>query len=140
MESECVGFSDADWAGDVNDRKSTSGYLFQLCVGAISWRSKKQPCVALTTAVQEAMCLKHLLVDFKVDTQTPMRVYEDNQAAINMTKNPTSHGRAKHVDIKYHFVRDHVNRKSVSLLAEALFLVFTDGRKETSAMDRKWLC
>lgn len=86
VESDCVGFSDADWAGDVNDRKSTSGYLFQLCGGAISWRSKKQPYFALSTstaeaeymalssAVQEALWLKHLLVDLKVVTQTPMRV------------------------------------------------------------------
>ncbi|XP_067034756.1 uncharacterized protein [Acropora muricata] len=130
VESECVGFSDADWAGDVNDRKSTSGYLFQLCGGAISWRSKKQPCVALSTAeakymalssaVQEALWLKHLLVDLKVVTLTPMRVYEDNQAAINMTKNPSYHGRAKHVDIKYHFVRDQVNKKSVSIVLQMI--------------------
>ena len=48
--NKCVGFSDADWARDVNDRKSTSGYLFQISGGAVSWRSKKQECVALSTA------------------------------------------------------------------------------------------
>lgn len=125
MESECVGFSDADWAGDVNDRKSTSGYLFQMCGGAISWRSKKQPCVALSTAeaeyialssaVQEALWIKQLLLDMKEDTKTPITMYEDNQAAINMTKNPNYHGRAKHVDIKYHFIRDQVDKNTVNI-------------------------
>ena len=78
MDSECVELSYADWAGDVNDRKSTSGYLFQMCGGAVIWRSKKKACVALSTAeaeyivlssaVQEAMCLKQLFMDMKVDT------------------------------------------------------------------------
>ena len=52
-----VGYSDADWGGDTNDRKSTSGYLFQVCGAAISWRSKKQTCVALSTAEAEYMAL-----------------------------------------------------------------------------------
>ena len=50
---ECVGFSDADWAGDLDDRKSTSGYLFQISGGAITWKSKKQSSVALSTAEAE---------------------------------------------------------------------------------------
>ena len=73
----------------MNDRKSTSGYLFQMCGGAISWRSIKQPCVALSTAeaeyialssaVQEALWLKQLLMDMKVDTKTPMTMYEESK-------------------------------------------------------------
>ena len=54
---ECVGYSEADWASDLNDRKSTSGYLFQICGTAVSWRSKKQPCVALSTTEAEYMAL-----------------------------------------------------------------------------------
>ena len=124
MDSECVGFSDADLAGDVNDR--TSGYLFQMCGGAIGWRSKKQPCgvlstaeaeyVALSSAVQEALWLEQLLMDMKVDTKTPMTMYEDNQAAINMTKNSNYHGRAKHIDIKYHFIRDQVEKNTANVV------------------------
>ena len=56
-QRECVGFSDADWGGDLDDRKSTSGYLFKLSGAAISWRSKKQTCVALSTAEAEYMAL-----------------------------------------------------------------------------------
>ena len=55
--SECVGYADADWAGDLDDCKSTSGYLFQISVAAVSWRSKKQPCVALSTAEAEYVAL-----------------------------------------------------------------------------------
>ena len=54
---ECVGYSDADWAGDLNNRRSTSRYLFQICGTAVSWRSKKQTCVALSTAEAEYMAL-----------------------------------------------------------------------------------
>ena len=71
--NECVGFSDADWVGDVNDRKSTTGYLFQLSGGAVTWKSKKQSCVALSTAeaeyialssaAQESVWLKHLTTE-----------------------------------------------------------------------------
>ena len=55
--SDCVGYCDADWAGDMDDRKSTSGYMFQISGAAISWRSKKQPCVALSTAEAEYIAL-----------------------------------------------------------------------------------
>ena len=53
----CVGYSDSDWAGDVNDRKSTSGYLFQVSGGAVTWKSNKQSCVALSTAEAEYVAL-----------------------------------------------------------------------------------
>ncbi len=69
--NELIGYSDADWGGDINDRKSTSGYIFKLNGGAVSWRSKKQSGVALSTAeaeyvalsaaAQEAMWLKQLM-------------------------------------------------------------------------------
>jgi len=55
--SELVGFFDADWVGDINDRKCTSGYLFKVSGGAVSWRSKKQTCVALSTAEAEYVAL-----------------------------------------------------------------------------------
>ena len=81
----------------------------------VSWRSKKQPCVALSTeeaeyiaqlsaAVQEALWMKQLLIDLNVNIETTMTIYEDNKAAISMSKNSQFHGRAQHVDIKCHFV------------------------------------
>ena len=123
-----AGYSDADWAGDINDRKSTSGYVFMLSGSAISWRSKKQTSVALSTAeaeyialssaAQEAIWLRQLFSDLCKDYEhsVPTSIYEDNQSTICMTKNNQSHGRSKHVDIKYHFVREQVEQQTINIL------------------------
>ena len=122
------GYSDADWAGDINDRKSTSGYVFIMSGSAISWRSKKQSSVALSTAeaeyialssaTQEVMWLRQLfsslLKDYKLSESTT--IYEDNQSAICMARNNQSHGRSKHVDIKYHFVREQVEKQTINVV------------------------
>ena len=123
--TECVGFSDADWGGDLDDRKSTSGYLFQLSGAAVSWRSKKQTCVALSTAeaeymalasaAQEAMWLRQLTTDLKSKPTGATVIFEDNQSAIGMAKNPQFHGRSKHIAIKYHFIRENVCNNTVEL-------------------------
>ena len=123
--TECVGFSDSDWGGDLDDRKSTSGYLFQLGGTAISWRSKKQTCVALSTAeaeymalasaAQEAMWLRQLTIDLKNEPVSATVIFEDNQSAICIAKNPQFHGRSKHIAIKYHFIRDQVENNNVEL-------------------------
>ena len=127
-ELNLTGYSDADWAGDTEDRKSTSGYVFMMSGSAVSWRSKKQSSVALSTAeaeyvalscaAQEAMWLRqlfsNLLQDYKLSE--PTTIYEDNQSAICMAKNNQSHGRSKHVDIKYHFVREKVERQIIEVL------------------------
>lgn len=123
--TDSVGFSDADWAGDINDRKSTSGYLFQISGGAVTWKSKKQSCVALSTAeaeyialssaVQESVWLRQLTSELGSPPKTPTTIFEDNQSAIAMSKNPQFHGRAKHIDIKYHFIREQVNSGTVKL-------------------------
>ena len=102
-----MGFSDADWGGDLDNRKSTSGYVFQLGGTAISWRSKKQTCVALSTAeaeyialastAQESVWLQQLLADLKKESPKSMIIFEDNQSAVSMAKNPQFHGRTKHI-------------------------------------------
>lgn len=89
---KCVGYSDADWAGDTSDRKSTSGYIFMLSGGLISWSSKKQKCVALSTAeaeyvalsgaAQECLWLKQLEVELGCPTEGPTLTFEDNQSTI----------------------------------------------------------
>lgn len=126
-EMGLVGYSDADWAGDLNDRKSTSGYIFQISGAAVSWRSKKQTCVALSTteaeymalasALQEAVWMRQLISDIHGQTKLtkPTQVYEDNQSAICMAKNQQYHGRSKHIDIKFHFVREQVATGSIEL-------------------------
>jgi hypothetical protein len=120
-----VGYSDADWAGDLDDRKSTSGYVFQLSGSAITWRSKKQTVVALSTAeaeyialasaAQEAVWLKRLISDLQGSEEKTITIYEDNQSAICMGKNQQYHGRTKHVDIKYHFVREKIATGAITV-------------------------
>ena len=123
--SSLVGYSDADWAGDVNDRKSTSGYVFMLGGAPVSWRSNKQSCVALSTAeaeyialagaAQEAVWLRDLLSEVDNNQHQPTVIFDDSQSAMAMTRNPQYHGRAKHIDIKFHYIREQVERCVVTL-------------------------
>ena len=124
-EPGLIGFSDADWAGDQNDRKSTLGYIFQVGSGAIYWKSKKQDCVALSTAeaeyvalssaTQESVWLRRLFADLGIPPEGPTVINEDNQSTIAMTKNPQYHGRAKHIDIKHHFIKEQVSEGAIVL-------------------------
>ena len=125
-ESEIAGFSDSDWAGDVGDRKSTSGYVFLLGGAAVSWKSTKQTTVALSTAEaeyialssasQEAIWLQQLISDLSKKALRKMIIYEDNQSTICLAKNQAVHGRTKHIDIKYHFIRDLVEAGKIELV------------------------
>ena len=120
-----VGYSDADWAGDLSDRKSTSGYIFMFNGGPVSWSSKKQKCVALSTAeaeyvalsaaVQECIWLRQLEAELSSTNDIPTLIFEDNQSTIGMAKNPQFHGRAKHIDIRHHFVREQLAHGTIQL-------------------------
>jgi len=123
--SELVGYCDADWAGDVQDRKSTSGYLFLQGGAAITWRSCKQSCVSLSTAEaeyvalaeagQEATWLQKLYGDLLNKDISNTTIFEDNQSAICIAKSQLSRKRTKHIDIKYHFIRDLVETGCINL-------------------------
>ncbi len=119
------GYSDADWAGDVSDRKSTSGYLFMMSGATVSWRSRKQTCVALSTAEaeyvalasasQEATWLRRLFEDLHEKQAEPTVIHEDNQSAICIAQNPQYHSKTKHIDIKYHFIREKIVDNTIEL-------------------------
>ena len=119
-----VGYSDADWAGDLDTRYSTSGFVFQIQSNTVSWCSKRQPTVskssteseyiALSGACQEAVWLRRLLADIGLEQKEPSTIYEDNQGAIELTKNPRFHNRTKHIDVSFHYIREQVNLKTVS--------------------------
>ena len=121
-----LGYSDANWAGDLNDQHSTTGNVFVMSGGAVSWLSHKQAMVALSTAeaeymalgsaVQEAMWLRQLLSDLRYDMEMPMEILEDNQGAIAMARNPVGHKRSKHIDIRYYFIREAVQTGTISLM------------------------
>lgn len=123
---QCIGFSDSDWGGDPDDHKSTSGYLFEIGGTAVSWRSKKQNCVALSTAeaeymalaatAQEAIWLRRLTSEIDESPVESTTIYEDNQSAMCIAKNPPQfHGRTKHIGIKYHYTRDLINSGEIRL-------------------------
>lgn len=116
-----LGFSDADWAGDKETRRSTTGYLFKLAGGSISWASKLQASVSLSSteaeyvaaaaATQEAIYLRRLLGGLGFIQEGPTAIMEDNQGCIALSLNPINHQRLKHVDLKFHFVREKVARR-----------------------------
>jgi hypothetical protein len=113
---ELLGYTDSDYAGDQNDRKSTSGYVFLMSSGAVSWSSKKQPVVTLSTTEAEfisaaysacqVVWLRRILKELCHDQSKSTVVYCDNVSAIKLSKNPVLHGRSKHIDIRFHFLRD----------------------------------
>ena len=120
-----IGYTDADWAGSTMDKKSTSGCCFSLGSGVVSWFSRKQKSVALSSAEAEyiaasmatceAIWLRKLLVALfgqKVETTV---IHCDNQSCIKLFENPVFHDRSKHIDIRYHFIRDCVQRGIVQL-------------------------
>ena len=111
-----VGFSDANWAGDHDDRRLTIGNVFLFSRGPVSWLSERQKTVALSTteaeymalssATQELIWLRRLLADLKSPETDSTVVHEDNQGAIALVKNPVTHKRTKDIDIRHHFVRE----------------------------------
>ena len=110
-DKDMEGYSDADWAADSEDKRSTSGNVFVMSNGTISWASQKQPTVALSTAeaeyialylaTKESVWLRQLCKDLQIHCSGPITIHEDNQETIAMSKNPILHKRTKHIDIKF---------------------------------------
>lgn len=117
-------YCDSDWAQDRDDRRSVSGYVVKLANGAVSWQSKKQPTVALssceaefvayTEATREVMWLTYFLEELGIPFETPV-ILTDSQSAMEWSKNAVHHQRSKHVAMKYFFIRDVVRNKTVKL-------------------------
>ncbi|KAL1209293.1 Retrovirus-related Pol polyprotein from transposon TNT 1-94 [Cardamine amara subsp. amara] len=120
-------YSDANWTGDLDEHRSTSGYTFLLSDGTITWSSKKQSSTALSTteaefmacsaSVQEAVWLRRFLQSLNVtpNPSNPVMIHCDNQVCIAYMKDPKYHERMKHIEIKHSFVRDIVAKKEVIL-------------------------
>lgn len=110
-----IGWCDADWVHDPDDRKSITGFTFFLGVGAVCYSSKKQTSVALSTAeaeymgagaaMREALWLRALLQELGYPQKGPTIINNDNQASISISKDPAHHSRSKHIDIRHHFIR-----------------------------------
>ena len=125
MSGELVGFSDSDFAGDCHDRKSTSGYIFFFAGMAVSWSSQKQSIVALssceaeyiaaTSATCQAIWMYRLISELTSNGVSTARLMADNQSAITLSKNTGHHNRSKHIDTRYHFIRECVEEKKIEI-------------------------
>lgn len=126
MESETLSvYADADWGNNLDDRRSVSGYVVKLHGATISWATRKQTSVALSTteaefmalcqASCEAMWVVNLLKMLDVEVALPVTIYEDNQPCIAICKEPRKHRRMKHIDIQYFFLRDLIQEKKIKL-------------------------
>ena len=122
--AKIAGYTDADWAGSADDRKSTSGGCFYVGNNLVAWLSKKQNSISLSTAEAEYIAagsgctqllwMKQMLSDYGLK-QDVMTLFCDNMSAISISKNPVQHSRTKHIDIRYHFIRELVEEKVISL-------------------------
>eukprot|EP00253_Pinus_taeda_P002805 PITA_02805 len=120
-----VGYTDSDWASSVDDRKSTSRYVFHLGSGTISWASKKHPIVSLSiaeaeyvaataTTCQEAW-MRRMLRDLRRDQEGATTIFCNNTSVIALSNNYFFHKRTKHIDAKYHFIRELINNDEIVL-------------------------
>ena len=114
--SKLIGYTDSDFAGDTDTRKSTTGFIFLLFGGAVAWGSKRQSCTTLSTTeaeyvaacetTKEAMWLRYLLKQIGMLPNGPFLLLCDNQSAIRLVRNPEHHQRTKHIAVRYHFIRE----------------------------------
>ena len=118
------GYTDADWAGNITDRRSTSGYFTFVGGNLVTWRSKKQNVVARSSAeaeyrgmaqgVCELLWLRNLLRSLGFKQEQPMPLHCDNTAAVEIAHNPVQHDRTKHVEIDRHFIKEKLDARIIS--------------------------
>lgn len=123
-DHELSGYADANWAESTINRRSNSGYLFKLNGGVISWSSRKQKCVALssteaelialTEASKEGIWIRRLLNEIDRIVCDPMTIYEDNQSCLKLIENNNASNRSKHIDTKYFFIKDLIKQNIIS--------------------------
>jgi hypothetical protein len=116
-------YSDSDWASEEKTSRSISGYVFFVAGGPMSWATKTQHTVALssteaeymslTMAATEAIAISMLCYDLMMDTSQPILIYEDNKDAIAMSMNLVRNSRNKHIAIKHYFIRKKIQNKSL---------------------------
>lgn len=118
------GYVDADWGNDAGDRKSYTGYVFMMAGGPISWESKKQPTVALssteseymaaTQGAKEVVFIRNLLQELdQHNSDDPTTLYCDNFGAGELSRNIGYHSRSKHIDLRHHFIRELVENETI---------------------------
>ena len=138
-DDSLVGYTDTDFASSVDDRKGTYGYEFMFGTGLISWASKKQPIITISSAEAKyvegpsttchAIWLRRILNDITYEEKDLTPMFCENNSTISLSNNHVFHHKSKHIDTSYHFIRDLVNDGSVMLqicgLKEQLTYIFT---------------
>ena len=120
-----VGYVDSDYAGNPDTRQSTSGYIFLMAGGAVSWSSKRQPTVATSTtkaeymalsqAAQQAMWMYSFMSKVGLEQELLATLNGDNMSLIAMTANNKEHSRAKHIDVRHHYICEHVQEGDIEM-------------------------
>ena len=123
-EIKLVGFTDSDYAGSLDDRKSTSGYAFYYGKCLISWNSSKQKTISLSSteaeyiglsnAAKEGLWLKNILIELGRSPKQTI-IFCDNKSSICLAKNPEQHAKSKQLDIRYHFIREKIDNGEFSV-------------------------
>jgi hypothetical protein len=121
---DIIGFADADWGANPDDRKSYTGYIFIFANCSVSWEARKQQTVALSSteaeymalsdATKEAIYLRRFLKEV-LDIDKQIQIMNDNQGARSLAQNPIQHSRTKHIDIRHHFIREILQRKEIEI-------------------------
>lgn len=122
-----LGYVDADWAGCIDSRRSTSGYIFLMGGAPVSWSSKRQAVVALSSTEaeyislargsQQAMWMKNFLSEINLAQPPPFLLNGDNLGSLSLTETTKGHGLSKHIDIRYHYIRDRVKEGDIAVRA-----------------------
>lgn len=147
---DILGYTDSDWASDLDKRRSCTGYVFKLSDGAISWMSKRQPTVALSTteaeymamsaATQEAIWLRQLYAELNHGTLKPLKLFCDNQGAIKMAGIDCYRARTKHIDIRHHFIREKINDKTIDIQYLPTNEMVADGLTKAVTKEKTEFC
>ena len=121
-----VGFTDSDWVGDPDDRKSTAGYVFSMGSGPITWACKKQQALSLSSAEveyratvnanQEALWIRQILLEFGFEQQQHTPLWCNNQSSIKLAKDPVLHQHRKHIELHMHFIIKLVHDRVLEML------------------------
>jgi hypothetical protein len=117
---------DSDWCGDIDNRKSTTGYAFFMGCTVFTWLSKKQPIVTLSTCEAEyiaaslgvsyAIWFRRLLQELKCPQLESTEIQVDNKSAIELAKNLVHHERSKHIDVRFHSIREYIKDGEVQVV------------------------
>ena len=123
--SSIIGYTDADYAGCLDNRRSTTGNVFMLNGGPIAWCSRRQPCVATSTTEaeyiaasdtsKETVWIRRILPDLQQRHRGPITILCDNQSAIQLAKNPDQRQKTKHIDVRFHYIREQQERGEIDL-------------------------